>query len=279
MIASPTTSQLIYPNALFLKKKQFILLFIFLSSCKILAAQSSPYDDIFVGSMLPNTLSEQEKSNGVKLLWDGKTTEGWRGANKKTFPQSGWQIADGELRVLGSHGAESSNGGDIITNGKYGAFILKFDFKLTDTANSGVKYFVTATGNNKGSAIGLEYQLLDDGRHPDAKAGVNGNRTLASLYDLIASKKIPASRKSIREWNTGMIVVHPDNKVEHWLNGYKVVEYTRGSKEFKDRVSRSKYKIYPRFAMADKGYILLQEHGSHVSFRSIKIKELQARAN
>lgn len=237
--------------------------------------QPSPYDNIFVVNLVPNTLSEQERKNGVKLLWDGKTTTGWRGARSNTFPEKGWEINNGELTVLGSRGAESSNGGDIVTTNLYGAFVFQFDFKLTDTANSGVKYFVSATEKSKGSAIGLEYQVLDDERHPDAKAGMSGNRTLASLYDLIASKKVPASRKKIGEWNTGIVIVQPNNKVEHWLNGYKVVEYTRGSPEFLDLVSRSKYKIHPNFGMADRGHLLLQEHGTRVSFRSLKIKELK----
>ena len=98
-----------------------------------------------------------------------------------------------------SNGAESANGGDIVTNDQYGAFILQFDFKLTEGANSGVKYFVTETENNRGSAIGLEYQILDDERHPDAKLGRNGNRTLGSLYDSIPSAKEPRARKKIGE--------------------------------------------------------------------------------
>ena len=236
-----------------------------------------PYslDSIFVVNLVPNTLSAQETRNGLKLLWDGKTMNGWRGAYKDEFPKEGWEIADGAITVKKSNGAESKNGGDIITSGQYGAFDFQFEFKLTDGANSGVKYFVTATEGNSGSAIGLEYQVLDDDKHPDAKQGVVGNRTLASLYDLIPAVKNPRGVKKIGEWNNGRIVVYPDNRVEHWLNGYKVVEYQRGSAIYKALVARSKYAQWENFGMAEKGYLLLQDHGDEVSFRSLKIKELK----
>jgi len=235
----------------------------------------APLTSIFVVNTLPNRVSEQEQKNGYVLLWDGKTTQGWRGAYKKSFPQQGWELKDGELRVLKSNGSESTNGGDIVTQNEYGAFELQFDFKLTEGANSGVKYFVTESENNKGSAIGLEYQVLDDEKHPDAKLGAAGNRTIASLYDLIPSLKTSGSRKKIGEWNRGMVRVLPDGSVEHWLNGYKVTEYKRGTPIYNVLVARSKYKDYPNFGMAPKGRILLQDHGDLVSFRSIKIKELK----
>jgi hypothetical protein len=236
--------------------------------------KASPSDNIFVVNLQPNSLSEQEKKNNWTLLWDGSSTNGWRGAYKEQFPAKGWSIKEGALVVQKSQGAESENGGDIVTTGEYGAFDLQFEFRLTDGANSGVKYFVTESEENKGSAIGLEFQVLDDEKHPDAKMGVEGNRTMGSLYDLIASLKVKRGQHAIGEWNAGRIVVYPDNRVEHWLNGYKVVEYQRGSTAYSELVAKSKYAKWKNFGMADKGHILLQDHGDEVAFRSIKIKPL-----
>lgn len=229
---------------------------------------------IFVVDFVPNHLTAYEKQNDWHLLFDGKTSQGWKGAYKKTFPDKDWVINNGAITVLGSQGKEGGNGGDIVTMAEYEAFDLSFEFKLTPGANSGVKYFVTLEENNPGSAIGLEYQVLDDALHPDAKLGRNGNRTLASLYDLIPAKKSAAIIRPIGKWNTGRIVVHPDNRVEHYLNGIKVLEYVRGSKEFKDLVAISKYVVWKNFGEAPQGHILLQDHGNEVSFRSIKIKKL-----
>lgn len=226
----------------------------------------------YIVNLTPNSLNNTEQKSGYKLLFNGKNSDGWRSVKGNNFPEKGWVIQDGIITVLKSDGGESTNGGDIITKEKYSIFDLSFEFKLTSAANSGVKYFVTLAEKTSGSAIGLEYQILDDANHPDAKMGRDGNRTLASLYDLITSDKARAT-KPIGEWNRGRIVVDKNNNVTYYLNGVKVLSYTRGSKEFKDLVAISKYKDWDKFGEASNGHILLQDHGDEVSFRSIKIKK------
>jgi hypothetical protein len=216
---------------------------------------------------IQNSISDYEKNQGWKLLWDGNTTNGWRGAKLESFPEFGWEIKDGVLRVLRSGGAESRNGGDIITTRKYKNFELIVDFKITEGANSGIKYFVDAELNKgDGSAIGCEFQILDD-----AKLGVAGNRTVGALYDLIA----PINKRfnGVGQWNRAKIIVK-DNNVEHWLNGFKVVEYVRGTQMWRALVAYSKYSVWPNFGEFKAGHILLQDHGDEVSFMNIKIKEI-----
>ncbi|HUS03134.1 MAG TPA: DUF1080 domain-containing protein [Chitinophagaceae bacterium] len=229
---------------------------------------------IFVVNYQPNSLTAYEKKDGWRLLFDGRSSNGWMSFRKTPFPAKGWVIKDGTINVLPSEGKEAANGGDIVTKEEFSAFDLSFEYKLSPGANSGVKYFVTLTENNSGSAIGLEYQVLDDSLHPDAKAGRDGNRTLASLYDLIKANKPAATIRPIGAWNTGRIVVYPGNKVEHYINGIKVLEYVRGSKEYRDLVAISKYNVWKNFGEAKQGHILLQDHGNAVSYRSIKIKTL-----
>ena len=234
--------------------------------------------------LAPNTLTEQEKTDGWKLLWDGKTTDGWRSPKSDEFPVKSWSLQGDELTVVSSGNAEAQSGGDIITRDRYANFELVADFKTTIGCNSGIKIFVqpdispidkvTGQPTAVGSAIGMEFQILDDEHHPDAKLGRDGDRTLGSLYDLIPA---PTDKKvmPVGEWNHARIVSQ-DKHVEFWLNGEKTVEFERGSLEFRAAVAESKFKNIPNFGEWPDGHILLQEHGSVASFRNVKIRELPA---
>lgn len=223
---------------------------------------------------LDNVLSEQEIKEGWKLLWDGKTTDGWRGAKLTTFPANGWKIENGILKVVKSDGKESANGGDILTVNKYKNFELKVDFRITEGANSGIKYFVdTELNKGEGSSIGCEFQILDDKRHPDAKLGVCGNRKLGSLYDLIPAPEKKFLYPGKDAFNTALIKVL-GNHVEHWLNGVKILEYERNNQMWNALVNYSKYQKWTNFGNFESGHILLQDHGDEVWFKNIKIKEL-----
>lgn len=243
----------------------------------------------------PNTLSANEKADGWELLWDGKTSAGWvgeRGGCKK-FPERGWSMKDGVLTVLprsriDENGkwqklppelAKLGGGGDIVTVKEYKDFIFKIDFKLTRAANSGIKYFYR-NGWNDGTCP--EYQILDSA-HPDHnpknEKGAKGSHRIASLYELQAANA-EKYLKPLGEWNTAMIVAKK-NKVQHWLNGKKVVEYIRGSEEFRKAVANSKYiknqKNGP-WGELEAGRIKIQDHSdSTVSFRNIKIKVMNVK--
>lgn len=227
-----------------------------------------------------NSLTAKEIKTGWALLWDGATTDGWRGAKLEDFPTGKiWEIKDGVLSVHESGGRESAQGGDIVTRNRFARFELQLDFKIAPGANSGIKYFcqpnldpISGSGAKAktGSAIGLEFQILDDAKHPDAKKGRDGNRTISSLYDLKTADPSKAPNP-IGEWNTARIVTDGVH-TEHWLNGKKVLEYERGSEAFKKLVAMSKYKKIPGFGLWDDGHILLQDHGNDVDYRNIKLR-------
>lgn len=212
-----------------------------------------------------NTLTAQEKQEGWRLLWDGKTAEGWRGLKSEAFPAKGWSVDEGALTVLPK--SEGGGGGDIITRETFTNFILKAEFRLTPAANSGIKYFFDPKVNG---GTTLEYQVLDTA-HPDAAKGLDGNRKVASFYDVMPA--VGARPKPLGEWNSAMIV-SKGRAVEHWLNGTKVLSFERGSEAFRAEVAKSKFAKHPNWGEQASGHILLQDHNDRVSFRNIKIKVL-----
>lgn len=234
----------------------------------------------------PSTsLSAQEKAEGWTSLLDGNATDVWRGVKSDDFPKQGWRACNGVLTIFGKGGEESRGGGDIITRKRYSDFELTLEAKLTPGANSGVKIFtqpnlapidkVTGKPTAVGSAIGMEFQLLDDERHPDAKLGRDGNRTIGSLYDLIpaATDKTTAV---VGQWNH-VRILSKGKRVTFWLNGRKTVEFERGSEAFRAAVAASKFRDMPGFGEWADGHILLQDHGDQVSFRNISIRELNGK--
>lgn len=228
---------------------------------------------VMIRNNLPNNLDPEEEAQGWRLLWDGQTGKGWHSAKGGAFPAQGWSLANGELAVQPKGG-----GGDIMTDEQFDAFELQMDFKVSEGANSGIFYYLTAAHDPASNApLGLEYQILDDERHPDAKLGIDGNRTLASLYDILPRGKLMTNvgiKPVVGAWQHARILARADGTVEHWLNEVKVLEFKRGSDDFRAHVAASKFKSTPGFGEAPKGHILLQDHGDAVSYRSIKIRKL-----
>jgi hypothetical protein len=210
----------------------------------------------------PNQLTEEDKASGWKLLFDGNDTKGWRSFKKQTFPDKGWVVEDGWLHCLGR------GGGDIITDAEFDNFELQWEWKQAPAGNSGLKYFIT---ESRDSAIGHEYQMIDDNAEPDAKLA-DGKRVTAAFYDVL--KPEHTMLKPAGETNISRIVVR-GNHVEHWLNGSKALEYSCGNQALRDAVAQSKFKKVAGFGDKLRGHILLQDHHTEVWFRNLKIRELQ----
>jgi hypothetical protein len=207
----------------------------------------------------PNELTSQEKAEGWKLLFDGKTMTGWRGFKKETFPDKGWAVEEGILKKVGG-----VRGGDIITKDTFDDFDFRWEWRIGPRANNGIKYFITE--EREGGAVGHEYQMVDD-----VLEKMDKNKT-ASFYQVLP----PRADKPLKppgEWNASRVVVK-GNHVEHWLNGAKVLEYELGSEEVKAAVANSKFKGVKGFGEKLKGHILLTDHGSEAWFRNIRIREL-----
>jgi hypothetical protein len=212
----------------------------------------------------PNTLTAAEKAAGWRLLFDGASPAGWRGYGKPDMAGLRWVIKDGAICLPPADGADTRGHRDIISKDAYGDFDLTWQWQVQPGSNSGVKYFVVESGT---AAIGHEYQIIDDGKHPDAK--VSSERQTASFYDVKSATARPT--KPVGEWNTSRVLVSGTH-VEHWLNGAKVLEYELGTAETLALVQDSKFKANAGFGTKKPGHILLQDHGDAVCYRNVKIR-------
>jgi len=221
-----------------------------------------------------NVLTAREAAEGWQLLFDGLSTQGWRGFKKEKFPQAGWRVNDGMLMVEYSGKGEEGNGGDIITEEQFGDFELKLEWKISPGGNSGVMFRVTESDLYKDSwNTAPEVQILDDFGYEKWNDGyvINIKQMTGANYDMHAPSFYYA--KPVGEWNQFYIKVQ-GNHVEHWLNDRKIVEYELGSPEWKELVKKSKFSVYPDYGLAVSGHIALQDHGHTVWFRNIKIRRL-----
>jgi 3-keto-disaccharide hydrolase len=217
-------------------------------------------------SHVANSLTPEERSAGWALLFDGRTLNGWRGYKKADASETRWKVEDGMLTVDPSDGSDTRGALDLLTKDTFDNFELSFDWRIALGGNSGVKYFVL---EDRDAAIGHEYQIIDDERHPDAKVGPK--RQTSAFYDVLAATKPPT--KPAEQFNQARIVVRGVS-VEHWLNGAKVLQYELGSRALQEAIDASKFKGIERFGKLQKGYILLQNHGDRVWYRNIKIRRL-----
>ncbi|NBR84897.1 MAG: DUF1080 domain-containing protein [Verrucomicrobia bacterium] len=207
-----------------------------------------------------NTLTEAEKKDGWKLLFDGKTFTGWRGYRQKAMPAAGWEIQDGTLKTVAK-----VKGSEIITEQKFGDFDLVWEWRIAPAGNNGIKYCVL---EERPKAPGHEYQMLDDDGHPDGKIGPH--RQTASFYDVLPPAK-DKKLKPVGEWNLSRILVQ-GNHCEHWLNGAKVLSFDLGSDEVKAGLAKSKFKNIPDFGTKVEGHIMLTYHNDECWFRNLKVR-------
>ena len=218
-----------------------------------------------------NSLTPEEEAAGWQILFDGESTDGWRGWNQDAFPETGWMVVDGDLVVFASDGSEAGLGGDIVSEGVFGDFELVFDFNVSPVGNSGVFYRVVEAEGHDMWHVAPEYQVLDDTAYIEMGTMDMYTHLTGDNYDLHPSS-VTASNP-IGEWNHGRIVVDGAH-VEHWLNGVMTVSYELWSPEWEELVAGSKFAPYPQYARAVEGRIGIQDHGHEIRYRNIKIRPL-----
>jgi hypothetical protein len=218
----------------------------------------------------PSQPSPAEQKAGWTLLFDGKSLDGWRAYKRPDASGTRWVVKDGLLCLAPGDSTDTRGARDIVSTKAYSQFELTWDWRVSAGGNSGLKYFVL---EDRDAAIGHEYQLIDDTKHPDAKVGPH--RQTAALYDVFPAANRPS--KPAGEWNTSRVVVR-GNDVEHWLNGTKVLAYTLDSPALREAIAKSKFKDVERFGKPQQGLILLQDHGDAVCYRNVKIQALNGKS-
>ncbi len=217
-----------------------------------------------------NTLTEQQRAQGWRLLFDGESTSGWRNFNADSIGAA-WQVVDGTLHLdpRQRDGWQTRDGGDIVSEEVFENYELYLEWKLAEGGNSGLMYnVIEGDAYSYAWETGPEYQLLDNPNHPD---GVNVSRRSGDLYDLKASRFVAVNPAG--QWNRTRLVVR-DGVVEHWLNGYKLLSYDQNSPEWQQMIDASKFVEMPDFGRSRSGRLALQDHGDPVWFRNIRIREL-----
>jgi hypothetical protein len=224
------------------------------------AAQQRDGQDPMTTVNIENTLTSEERSQGWMLLFDGKTTAGWRGFKQQDIP-AGWEVVDGALTRTG-------RAIDIVTIDQFDSFDLALEWKIAQGGNSGIMFRVSEEGGAT-YHTGPELQVLDNHGHRDGKAPLT---SAGSCYGLYAPTR--DMTKPVGSWNQTRLIVK-GNHVEHWLNGVRIVEYELFSPDWEKRVAESKFKQWPKFGRVPRGHIALQEHGAVVAYRNIRIRPLK----
>ncbi len=250
-----------------------LLMTLSLATLILCGCPSTPSFEQNASDSNPNTLTEAEKSEGWKLLFDGSTADQWRGYNQSALPALGWVVKDGALVIEKTPRPKPDGfGGDIITKEQFGNFELQLEFMVTDTANSGIFYFVIEESGVPMYVNAPEYQILDNATYANMNPGSDMSKHRSGdNYDLQAAPEDYMKPKG--EWNLAKII-HQDGHVEHWLNGNKCIEYQVGSEEWTTLVANSKFKDWKGYGKSSVGHIGLQDHQHEVRFRNIKIRQL-----
>ncbi len=251
---------------------QRILVFLVLIAIGLQACTQKPKEDTTQATEVETTMVDAAKEDNWIVLFDGTSTDIWRGYLLNGFPESGWVVEEGSLKCEGAkEGDEGHGGGDIITTQKFDDFELELEWKISEGGNSGIFFMAEEIEGKPIYHSAPEMQVLDDVNHPDAKNGVNGNHKSGALYDLIPAD--PQNAKPFGEWNT-VRIVKEKGRVTFFQNDEQVVEFELWTDDWNQMIAKSKFAEMEPFAKKSEGHIGLQDHGDDVWFRNVRIRRL-----